>query len=75
MTEKEKIIPDEMAYRNVERDYPKADEAEKYHLAQADTLVRLCKATSLEELNEMANTPGFDSVIEKHNAKIKEEEK
>jgi len=74
--EKEKIIPDETATRNIERDYPNADAAEKYRLAQADTLIRLFKVNSLEELEERADTPGLealDAVIEKHNAKMREE--
>ncbi len=74
MAEKEKITPDEKAYRNVERNYPNADDAEKYRLAQSDTLIRLFKVSSLEELEELAGSPGFNAVIEEHNAKIKEEE-
>jgi hypothetical protein len=74
--EKEKIIPDETAVWSIEQDYPNADAAEKYRLAQTDTLIRLFKVNSLEELEEMADTPGLtamDAVIEKHNAKMKEE--
>ena len=63
---KEKIIPDETANRNIERDYPDANEAEKHNLMQADTLIRLFKI-SLEE-----GAPGLETVIEKHNAKMKE---
>jgi len=37
----EPIEPDEEAYRNVEHDYPNEPPAEKYRLAQADTLIRL----------------------------------
>ncbi len=75
--EKEKIIPDETATQTIERDYPKADAAEKYRLAQGDTLIRLFKVNSLEEIEEMADTPGLeavDAVIEKHNAKMREKE-
>jgi hypothetical protein len=73
---KEKIIPDETAVRNIARNYPNADAAEKYRLAQGDTLLRLFKVNSLEELEKMVDTPGLaavDAVIEKHNAKMKEE--
>lgn len=34
------IEPDDQAYRNVERDYPNKTDAEKYQLAQADTMIR-----------------------------------
>ena len=72
MAKKKPIIPDETAIRNVERDYPDASAAEKERLVQADTLMRLFKANSLEELEEMAGSSGFDTVIEQHNAKMKE---
>jgi putative NADPH-quinone reductase len=35
----EKILPDRKALKNVEREYPTAPPAEKYRLAQADTLI------------------------------------
>ena len=69
---KERIIPDETALRNIERDYPNADAQEKYRLAQTDTLIRLFKVNSLEELEEMS-WDVVDAVIERHNAKMKEE--
>ena len=74
--EKEKIIPDETATGNIERDYPKADATEKYRLAQGDTLIRLFKVNGVEDLEEQADTPGLeavDAVIERHNAKMREE--
>ena len=70
----DKIIPDEVAIQNVKRDYPNASDAEKYRLAQTDTMIRLFKVSSLKELEEMAGSPGWDAVIEKHNAKMKEKE-
>ena len=55
----------------MERDHPNASDAEKYRLAQADTLMRLFKVSSLQELEKMAGSPGSDAVIEKHNAELK----
>jgi hypothetical protein len=43
----EQIIPDDQSFKNVERDNPKASDAEKYRLMQADTLLRLTKAESM----------------------------
>jgi DNA gyrase inhibitor GyrI len=37
-----RIVPDQQAFLNVERDHPKASDAEKFRLAQADTLLRQC---------------------------------
>jgi hypothetical protein len=45
----EPIIPDQQALRLVVRQ--DLSDAEKYRLAQADTLMRLIKANSIEELN------------------------
>jgi hypothetical protein len=37
----EPIIPDNEALERAARDYPDKSDAEKYRLAQADTLIRL----------------------------------
>ncbi len=36
------IVPDQQALLNVERDHPNASNAEKFRLAQVDTLIRQC---------------------------------
>jgi hypothetical protein len=47
----EPIIPDQQALRLVVRQ--DLSDAEKYRLAQADTLMRLIKADSIEEAERM----------------------
>ncbi len=58
-----KIIPDRKAIERVEREHPNKPAAEKYRLAQADTLLRLSKAESMEELNRMAETGLLDDLL------------
>jgi len=62
------IIPDHEAFENVERNHPGKPDAEKYRLAQADTLLRLAKAKDMDELNRMAEAGLLDALIEQHNS-------
>ena len=48
------IIPDDEAYENVNRDYSDRSLAEKYQLAQADTLIRMSRP--MRVTHEMAKT-------------------
>lgn len=45
--------------------------AEKYRLAQADTLLRITKAESMEELERMLGDPSVRQLIQEHNRKMR----
>jgi hypothetical protein len=57
----EQVIPDKQSLLNVERDCAGKSDAEKYRLAQADTLLRLARARNMEELERMAESAGNQS--------------
>jgi hypothetical protein len=67
-----KIIPDQQAFENVQRTHPTASDAEKYRLAQADTLLRIAKVDSLDELHKMAAAGLLDQLVEDHNAALEQ---
>ena len=67
------VIPDDEAFENVRRDYPDRSAAEKYQLAQADTLLRLTKAEDMDELNRMAELGLVDQLVEMHNQRMGDE--
>jgi hypothetical protein len=71
MSQPEPIIPDNEALERVARDYPDKSDAEKYRLAQADTLIRLAKAKDMDELNRMSDSGLIDKLIEDHNARMR----
>ncbi len=65
----EPIIPDQQALRLVVRqDLP---DAEKYRLAQADTLMRLIKADSIEEAERMLSDASIQQLVQEHNQKMR----
>jgi hypothetical protein len=66
----EPIIPDEKALKLVVRQ--DLSDAEKYHLAQVDTLVRLVKATSPEELERMLTHASIQQLVQEHNQRMRE---
>ena len=70
MVLKEQIVPDDESLENVERECPSASPAEKYRIAQADTLCRLMQAESIEELDRMLADPSIDQLIREHNQKM-----
>jgi hypothetical protein len=70
---KPQIIPDREAVRRIERKYPNKSDAEKYRHMQADTLLRLAKASSMDELHRMAETGLLDDLIREHNRKMREQ--
>lgn len=72
MTKKEPIIPDRLAFQNVEREYPNRSDAEKYRLAQADTILRLTGARDIAELNRMAVSGTVAELVRKHNEKMRQ---
>jgi CDP-glycerol glycerophosphotransferase (TagB/SpsB family) len=72
---REPIIPDEQSYLNVERDYADEAAADKYRLMQADTLLRLTKASSIQELEEMVGSKAIRDLINEHNEKMKAAQK
>ena len=47
-------------------------DAEKYRLAQLDTLMRLVKADSLEELERMLPDASIQQLVQEHNQKMRE---
>ena len=47
-------------------------DAEKYRLAQADTLMRLVKADSIEELERMLPDASIQQLVQEHNQKMRE---
>jgi hypothetical protein len=63
------IIPDREAIDRIEREHPDKPDAEKYRLAQADTLLRLAKAESMDELNRMGEAGLLDDLIDAQNKK------
>jgi hypothetical protein len=65
----EQIIPDQQALRLVVRQ--DLSDAEKYRLAQADTLMRLVKAESIEELERMVPDASIQQLIQEHNEKMR----
>ena len=65
----EPIIPDQQALRLVVRQ--DLSDAEKYRLAQADTLMRLVKAESIEELERMVPDASIQQLIQEHNEKMR----
>ena len=66
----EPIIPDEQALKlEVRQDL---SDAEKYRLAQADTLMRLVKADSIEELERMLPDASIQQLVQEHNQKMRE---
>jgi hypothetical protein len=67
----EQILPDRKALKNVEREYPTAPSAEKYRLAQADTLIRLTHGGSIEEMERMLADRSIQQLIHKHNQRIR----
>jgi hypothetical protein len=70
MVSKEQIVPDDESLKNVERECPLAPPAEKYRIAQADTLCRLMQVESIEELERMMADPSIDQLIREHNLKM-----
>jgi hypothetical protein len=71
MAKKERIELDDESLEYVERECPSAPDAEKYRLAQADTLMRLTQAESIEELERMLADPSIDQLIREHNRKMR----
>jgi hypothetical protein len=71
MSKKEQIVPDDESLEYVERECPPAQDAEKYRLAQADTLKRLTQAESIEEVERMLADPSIDQLIREHNQKMR----
>ena len=65
----EPIIPDQQALRLVVRQ--DLSDAEKYRLAQADTLMRLIKADSLEEAERMLSDASIQQLVQEHNQKMR----
>ena len=65
----EPIIPDEQALKLVVRQ--DLSDAEKYRLAQADTLMRLVKADSIEELERMLPDASIQQLVQEHNQKMR----
>jgi hypothetical protein len=65
----EPIIPDQQALRLVVRQ--DLSDAEKYRLAQADTLMRLIKADSLEEAERMLSDVSIQQLVQEHNQKMR----
>ena len=63
-----RVIPDREALEKVEREYPHKPDAEKYRLAQADTLLRLAKAKDMDELHKMAEAGLLDDLIARHHS-------
>jgi hypothetical protein len=66
------INPDREAFDRVNSQYPNATDAEKCQLAQADTLIRISKATTIDELKHMAETGLLDSLIDMHNERTRQ---
>ncbi len=66
-----RIIPDQEALKNVRNNpaYKDKSDAEKYRLAQADTMLRLMKAENLAELERMAESGISEEIIREHNKK------
>ena len=71
MAKREQIEPDDESLEYVERECASAPNAEKYRLAQEDTLMRLTKAESIEELERMLADPSIDQLIREHNQKMR----
>jgi hypothetical protein len=65
----EPIIPDQQALRLVVRQ--DLSDAEKYRLAQADTLMRLIKADSIEEAERMLSDASIQQLVQEHNQKMR----
>jgi hypothetical protein len=65
----EPIIPDQQALRLVVRQ--DLSDAEKYRLAQADTLRRLIKADSIEEAERMLSDASIQQLVQEHNQKMR----
>jgi hypothetical protein len=65
----EPIIPDQQALRLVVRQ--DLSDAEKYRLAQADTLMRLIKADSIEEAERMLSDASIQQLVQEHNRKMR----
>ena len=65
----EPIIPDQQALRLVVRQ--DLSDAEKYRLAQADTLMRLIKADSIEEAEGMLSDASIQQLVQEHNQKMR----
>ena len=65
----EPIIPDQQALRLVVRQ--DLSDAEKYSLAQADTLMRLIKADSIEEAERMLSDASIQHLVQEHNQKMR----
>ena len=65
----EPIIPDQQALRLVVRQ--DLSDTEKYRLAQADTLMRLIKADSLEEAERMLSDASIQQLVQEHNQKMR----
>lgn len=65
-----KIIPDHESMNRVELRHPDKSYAMKYQLMQADTLVRLAKAGSADELNRMAEAGILKHLISEHNRRL-----
>jgi hypothetical protein len=70
---REQIVPDKASFKNVKRDYPNKSDAEKWRLMEADTLLRLLKANSMEELESMADSEPIQQLIREHNEKMRGE--
>ena len=64
----EPIIPDQQALRLVVRQ--DLSDAEKYRLAQADTLMRLIKADSIEA-ERMLSDASIQHLVQEHNQKMR----
>ena len=46
-------------------------DAEKYRLAQADTLMRLIKADSIQEVERMLSDTSIQQLVQEHNQKMR----
>jgi hypothetical protein len=64
----EPIIPDQQALRVVVRQ--DLSDVEKYRLAQADTLMRLIKADSIEKVERMLSDSSIQQLVQEHNQKM-----
>jgi len=77
MSTDDPIIPDRESIlaANARRTRPfeslsKSELADEYRWCQADTLLRLAKADSMEELHRMAKAGLLDDLIHEHNRKM-----
>ena len=67
----ETVIPDHESVERIDRENATLSPAERYRLAQADTLLRISGADSMVELEDLVECGKLDEIVQAHNRKMR----